>query len=156
MRARVSTGPDVLDLMTEIKMPKASIVPAPNAEHLSQEDDVPYVPPKSRTRAARATKTDGTLGGKAKKANPAETAGDAAGPTKAQPAETKASIVLKKLNSAKGATIAAMIEATGWQAHSMRGFLSAVVKKKLGHNLVSETGKDGARRYRIQAEGKSC
>ena len=69
--------------------------------------------------------------------------------------ETKASIVLKKLSSSKGATIQAMMEATGWQAHSVRGFLSAVVKKKLGLNLVSETGKDGVRRYRIQADGKA-
>ena len=140
----------------ESKMPKASVVRAPNTKHLSQEDEAPYVPPKSRTRAARRTKLDGKPASRAKKkVTPAETAGDVAGPTKAQPAETKASIVLKKLNSAKGATIEAMMEATGWQAHSVRGFLSAVVKKKLGHNLVSEIGKDGARRYRIHAEGKS-
>ncbi len=69
--------------------------------------------------------------------------------------ETKASIVLKKLGSSKGATIQMMMEATGWQAHSVRGFLSAVVKKKLGLNLLSETGKDGVRRYRIQADGKA-
>lgn len=69
-------------------------------------------------------------------------------------AVTKTSIVLKKLSSAKGATIAAMMEATGWQAHSVRGFLSAMVKKKLGLDLVSATGKDGVRRYRIHAHGK--
>jgi hypothetical protein len=62
---------------------------------------------------------------------------------------TKSEIVLKKLRSAKGVTIEALMEATGWQAHSVRGFLSAVVKKKLGLALVSETGKDGTRRYRL-------
>ena len=62
---------------------------------------------------------------------------------------TKSEIVLKKLRSAKGVTIDALMEATGWQAHSVRGFLSAVVKKKLGLALVSETGKDGTRRYRL-------
>ena len=46
------------------------------------------------------------------------------------------------------------MEATGWQAHSVRGFLSAVVKKKLALNLVSETGKDGVRHYRIDNGGK--
>lgn len=61
----------------------------------------------------------------------------------------KTEIVLKKLRLARGVTIAQIMEATGWQAHSVRGFLSAVVRKKLGLNLVGEIGKDGQRRYRI-------
>jgi hypothetical protein len=68
----------------------------------------------------------------------------------------KADVVLKKLRSAKGATIAQLTEATGWQAHSVRGFLSATVKKKLGLNLVSDIGKDGARRYRIHDDAKDA
>ena len=62
---------------------------------------------------------------------------------------TKTDIVLKKLKSAKGVTAQTLMEATGWQAHSVRGFLSGTIKKKLGHELLSETGKDGQRRYRI-------
>jgi hypothetical protein len=61
----------------------------------------------------------------------------------------KTDLVLKRLRSSKGATIAMLMETTGWQAHSVRGFLSAVVRKKLGLTLVSEAGKDGTRRYRI-------
>lgn len=61
----------------------------------------------------------------------------------------KVEIVLKKLRLARGVTISQIMEATGWQAHSVRGFLSAVVRKKLGLDLVSEIGKDGQRRYRI-------
>ncbi|MER8983562.1 DUF3489 domain-containing protein [Mesorhizobium sp. M0088] len=70
-------------------------------------------------------------------------------------APTKTDIVLKKLKSAKGATIQTLMDATGWQAHSVRGFLSGTVKKKLGHELLSDTGKDGQRRYRI-AEAKTA
>lgn len=66
---------------------------------------------------------------------------------------TKSDIVLKKLRLVRGVTIAQMVEATGWQAHSVRGFLSAVVRKKLGLDLVSEIGKDGLRRYRIVERG---
>lgn len=63
--------------------------------------------------------------------------------------DSKTEIVLKKLHLARGVTIAQIMEATDWQAHSVRGFMSAVARKKLGLNLVSEIGKDGQRRYRI-------
>jgi hypothetical protein len=62
---------------------------------------------------------------------------------------SKADIVLQKLRLVRGVTIAQMVKMTGWQAHSVRGFLSAVVRKKLGLDMVSEIGKDGLRRYRI-------
>lgn len=66
-----------------------------------------------------------------------------------KPKATKSDAVLKLLRGSKGTTIVAMMEATGWQAHSVRGFLSGTVKKKLGFTVESETGKDGGRRYRI-------
>lgn len=69
--------------------------------------------------------------------------------------DTKMEIVLKKLDSAKGITLGALVEATGWQPHSVRGFLSGTVKKKLGLPLVSEIGKDGVRRYRLDSKAKA-
>lgn len=68
---------------------------------------------------------------------------------------TKAEQILKKLRTAKGASIEMLIAETGWQAHSVRGFLSAVVRKKLALNLVIESGKDGVRRYRIDGDAES-
>lgn len=50
-----------------------------------------------------------------------------------------------------GATLAELTATTGWQAHSVRGFLSGTLKKKLGYVVESERGKDGVRRYRIAA-----
>jgi hypothetical protein len=72
------------------------------------------------------------------------------------PKITKAELILKKLRTAKGASMEDMIAETGWQAHSVRGFLSAAVKKKLALNLVSESGRDGVRRYRIDGSAKAA
>lgn len=68
-------------------------------------------------------------------------------PTKA----TKTEAALKALSRRRGACVAELQEITGWQAHSVRGFLSGTVKKKLGLLVISDVGKDGLRRYRIDA-----
>jgi Protein of unknown function (DUF3489) len=60
------------------------------------------------------------------------------------------------LRSPTGATIAAMMKATGWQQHSVRGFLAGVVRKRLKLKLASKKV-DGQRIYRIASadNGKS-
>jgi Protein of unknown function (DUF3489) len=63
-------------------------------------------------------------------------------------AVSKQARIIAMLRAPRGATIQALIHATGWQPHSVRGFLAGVVRKKLGLNLVSAAA-EGARVYRI-------
>src|SRR5207244_10356563 len=58
--------------------------------------------------------------------------------------------IIGLLSQPRGATIASIVQSTGWQPHSVRGFLAAVVRKKLGLKLLSEKT-DGPRVYRIAA-----
>jgi hypothetical protein len=62
---------------------------------------------------------------------------------------TKQARAIAMLRKTAGATIAALMAATDWQQHSVRGFLAGTVRKKLGLNLVSEQT-DKGRVYRIK------
>ncbi len=64
-------------------------------------------------------------------------------------ADSKQARLITMLRASSGATVAAMMAATEWQQHSVRGFLAGVIRKKLGLNLVSEESDDG-RVYRIK------
>ena len=62
---------------------------------------------------------------------------------------TKADQILTLLTKPKGASIPELMKATGWQAHSIRGFMSGTAKRK---GIAIENEKNGdERRYRISA-----
>ncbi len=64
-------------------------------------------------------------------------------------AASKQAAVIAMLSQPQGTSTSAIIKVTGWQPHSVRGFLAGVVCKKLGLTLESEK-KDGEERiYRI-------
>lgn len=66
------------------------------------------------------------------------------------PRKTKKQACIDLLKRPKGASLTDLQKATGWQPHSVRGFLSGTVKKLKGIRLNSEFTDDGKRRYRIE------
>jgi hypothetical protein len=62
---------------------------------------------------------------------------------------SKSAHVIALLEKSKGATLAELMKATGWQAHSVRGFLSGTLRKKMGLKIESTKRGDGERVYSI-------
>jgi hypothetical protein len=92
----------------------------------------------------------------AKKASPPKKGAKApqkAGRTKAGKARegSKTAQVLNLLKRPDGATLKELMKATGWLPHSVRGFLSGAVGKKMGLKVTSTKGDDGERSYSVKA-----
>ena len=62
---------------------------------------------------------------------------------------TKKAKVLALLGRKEGATLSQIMKATGWQAHSVRGFLSGALRKKMGLTIESQKQKDGDCTYKV-------
>jgi hypothetical protein len=64
---------------------------------------------------------------------------------------SKTAKVLDLLKRSGGATLKEIMKATGWQAHSVRGFLSGTLGKKMKLTVTSTKAEDGARSYSVKA-----
>jgi Protein of unknown function (DUF3489) len=83
-----------------------------------------------------------------KKARPAKRATEAAKPAKARDG-SKTAQVQDLLKQPGGATLKNLMAATHWQAHSVRGFVSGTLGKKMGLTVASTKREDGERVYSI-------
>ena len=106
-------------------------------------------PSQAAASMPRQRKTAAAKSGSNRKASVAKAKGRAA------PSQNKQDLVIQLLRRHSGVSIEDIIAKTGWQPHSVRGFFSGLVKKKLKLPLVSDVGKDGIRRYHI-APNPSC
>jgi len=104
-------------------------------------------PEPTTTQEAAATAPKGAKGApkKAKATKAARTKKGAAVPREF----SKKAIVLEMLRRKEGATLAEIMEATSWQAHSVRGFISGTITKKLGLSVESTKRDDGVRVYKL-------
>ena len=66
-----------------------------------------------------------------------------------RPAGSKADLLIGLLKREEGASIDELTAASGWQAHSVRGFISGTLKKRLGMTVTSAKDTTGTRRYGI-------
>jgi hypothetical protein len=122
-------------------------------------------PTKKASAAKRARHGAPAKGKSGKKATPTKKAPKgrkptevpkAAGPAKAAQEKgvregSKTEAILDLLKRPGGVTAKELMKATGWQPHSVRGFLSGTVGKKMGLTVVSTKGEDGERTYSVKA-----
>jgi hypothetical protein len=109
--------------------------------------------PKARNKASGAKKradVSKTKGKSGKKATPVKKAPKGAKKAKSGRKDSKTNQVLDLLRQPGGVTAKELMETTGWQAHSVRGFLSGTVGKKMGLTVTSSKSEHGERSYSIK------
>ena len=107
------------------------------------------VEPAKRQPRATVKKAGGAAKAQKRRTRRKGAVGSRNGTKPASGKQTKQQTCLNLLGRREGATIERLQQATGWQKHSVRGFLAGAVRKKLGLTLISEKADAGPRRYRI-------
>ena len=102
---------------------------------------------RAAARSAHVAPKKSKAGKKAKAAKKAPKDGKKAGPRSG----SKTATILEMLKRPGGANAKELLKATGWMPHSLRGFISGTLGKKLGLNVTSTKGEDGERTYSIKA-----
>lgn len=126
--------------------PKAPAIKPPVEAKATKPRGATKTQPVALPRSAAAKPMTGPAGKRAAK-KPTESARTAVTP---RSQDSKQARLIASLCTASGSTIAQMMALTGWQAHTVRGTLSGVLRKKLGLNVTStRTPDSGERRYRI-------
>ena len=69
--------------------------------------------------------------------------------TSKKPNKTKSALIVGLLKRKSGASLEELQRSSGWQAHSVRGFLSGTLKKRIGLRVISAVTDTGVRRYRL-------
>ena len=85
-----------------------------------------------------------------KKATPPKKAPKGAKKAGAARDGSKTATILEMLNRPGGATAKELLKVTGWMPHSLRGFISGTLGKKMGLTVVSTKGEDGERTYSVK------
>jgi hypothetical protein len=104
---------------------------------------------KPAKKSARLKRSQNTPQRRTKPAVAPQSIAAQAEPIEGTGKDTKQARVIAMLQSPSGTSVAAIMQQTGWQPHSVRGFLAGVVRKKLKLTLHS-TKVDGKRVYRIE------
>jgi hypothetical protein len=133
----------------EAKTPETAATPAKPKQPKANKK--PAVAPQ-KPRVAPAKGKAGNKATPAKKAPKSAKSAKPAAKTAAGTREgSKTAKVLELLRRPGGATAKELMKATGWQPHSVRGFLSGAVGKKMGLPVTSTKGEDGQRTYSVKA-----
>ncbi len=134
-----------------------NVIPENAANNEASAPSGEPTPAKRPRVAAHRGHVAPSKGKSAMKATPKKTANTGAKSAKSPKKATRArhgSKTAKSLDLLKrsgGATLKELMNATGWQAHSVRGFLSGALGKRMGLTVTSTKVKDGERRYSVES-----